>query len=202
VAMYSVLDDLSKGFGTLFISMIVRLVGGRAVAYQISLLLWVLTGVALLHAWYTYDEDEAQMRRHLDEAALESMVLISKQRAQSAIRDRAKRAGEAHYAQKSIGARRDQLSDLQWPSSRRAAFEARMANGGAGSAWEDGHGSAADGVAAADGSTGSFKASHGGSLYGAASRRHAGHGSGRFCADRGRLHSAAQAAAEAMKRQP
>lgn len=102
VAMYSVLDDLSKGFGTLFISMIVRLVGGRAVAYQISLLLWVFTGIALLHAWYTYDEDEQQMRKHLDEAAMESMVLISKQRAQSAIRDRAKRAGEAHFAQKKV----------------------------------------------------------------------------------------------------
>mmetsp|Transcript_24845 Transcript_24845/g.65501 ORF Transcript_24845/g.65501 Transcript_24845/m.65501 type:complete len:469 (+) Transcript_24845:170-1576(+) len=46
MAMYSVLDDLSKGFGTLFVSMIVRLCGGRAVAYQISLLLWVGTGAA------------------------------------------------------------------------------------------------------------------------------------------------------------
>jgi len=199
VAMYSVLDDLSKGFGTLFISMIVRLVGGRAVAYQISLLLWVLTGVALLHAWYTYDEDEQQMRKHLDEAAMESMVLISKQRAQSAIRDRAKRAGEAHFAQKSIGARREQLSDLQWPSSRRAAFEARMC--AASALNEDAHSSATGAVAAAYGPNGSLTAANGGAGYGAASRRPAGPGSGRFAADRGRLKNAAQAAAEAMKRQ-
>merc|ERR1719335_290528 len=100
MAMYSVLDDLSKGFGTLFVSMIVRLVGGRAVAYQLSLLLWVFTGVALLYTWHTYEEDEAAMRKNLDEAARESMVLMSKQRAQQAIRDRAKAAGAAHFATK------------------------------------------------------------------------------------------------------
>merc|ERR1719265_697911 len=98
MAMYSVLDDLSKGFGTLFVSMIVGAVGGRAIAYQISLLLWVFTGAALLYTWHTYDEDEAAMRKNLDEAAKEAMVLMSKQRAQEAIKDRAKAAGAAHFA--------------------------------------------------------------------------------------------------------
>jgi len=100
MAMYSVLDDLSKGFGTLFVSMIVRMVGGRAIAYQLSLLLWVFTGVALLYTWYTYEEDEAAMRKNLDDAARESMVLMSKQRAQEAIRERSKAAGAAHFALK------------------------------------------------------------------------------------------------------
>merc|ERR1719424_1046402 len=97
MAMYSVLDDLSKGFGTLFVSMIVRLVGGRAVAYQLSLLIWVFTGVALLYTYYTYEEDEAAMRKNLDDAAQEAMVLMSKHRAQQNIRDRAKAAGAAHH---------------------------------------------------------------------------------------------------------
>merc|ERR1719206_1063545 len=100
MAMYSVLDDLSKGFGTLFISMIVRIVGGRSIAYQLSLLLWVFTGIALLYTWDTYGEDEAAMRKNLDEAAKEAMVLLSKQKAQEAIRDRAKAAGAAHFASK------------------------------------------------------------------------------------------------------
>jgi len=100
MAMYSVLDDLSKGFGTLFVSMIVRIVGGRALAYQLSLLLWVATGMALSYTWYTYDEDEAAMRKNLDEAAQEAMVVASKMRAQQAIRDRAKAAGAAHFAHK------------------------------------------------------------------------------------------------------
>lgn len=100
MAMYSVLDDLSKGFGTLFVSMIVRVVGGRALAYQLSLLLWVATGIALSYTWYTYDEDEAAMRKNLDEAAQEAMVVASKMRAQQAIRDRAKAAGAAHFALK------------------------------------------------------------------------------------------------------
>jgi len=113
MAMYTVLDDLSKGFGTLFVSMIVSMVGGRAVAYQISLLVWVFTGIALLLAWHTYDEDEQQMRKHLDEAAMESMVVMSKQRSQQAIREYAKAAGEAHFAQRNLGARRDQLADVQ-----------------------------------------------------------------------------------------
>lgn len=98
MALYSVLDDVSKGFGTLFVSMLVSLVGGRAVAYQISLLLWVLTGVALLYTHHTYGEDEQQMRKHLDEAAMESMLLHSRLKAQAAIRDRAKAAGAAHAA--------------------------------------------------------------------------------------------------------
>lgn len=101
VALYSVLDDLSKGFGTLFVSMIVPLVGGRAWAYQFSLMLWVFTGVALLYTWYTLEDDERQMRRHLDEAAMESMVHLSKQRAQQAVKDHAKRAGQAHFAESS-----------------------------------------------------------------------------------------------------
>lgn len=96
MAMYSVLDDLSKGFGTLFVSFIVRLVGGRGVAYQISLLMWVATGVTLLYTFFTYDEDEQQMRNNLDQTAWESMVLMSKQRAQQAVHDRAKACGEAH----------------------------------------------------------------------------------------------------------
>lgn len=119
MAMYSVLDDLSKGFGTFFVSMIVELVGGRAVAYQISLLLWVVTGVALLYGWHTYDEDERRMRETLDEAAMESMVLTSKQRARQSIRDCAKAAGEAHFAQHSLGARSDQLADNLWSAQRR-----------------------------------------------------------------------------------
>jgi hypothetical protein len=98
MALYSVLDDLSKGFGTLFVSMIVRIVGGRAVAYQISLLLWIITGICLFFTAHTYDEDEEQMRKNLDEAAMEAMVLHSRQRAQEAIRVRAKAAGEAHAA--------------------------------------------------------------------------------------------------------
>ena len=130
MAMYSVLDDLSKGFGTFFVAMIVEVVGGRSVAYQLSLLLWVFTGVALLYTQWTYDEDEELMRQQLDEAAMESMVLISKQRAASAIRDRAKAAGEAHFAQKSLGARQQQQPRDHWlPSIRSKAAEVLAAAG-------------------------------------------------------------------------
>merc|ERR1719231_1201887 len=121
-ALYSILDDLSKGFGTLFVSMIVPLVGGRAWAYQFSLMLWVFTGVALLYTWYTLEDDERQMRRHLDEAAMESMVHLSKQRAQQAVKDHAKRAGQAHFAESStsLAAHRGRRQcaagvGLQWP---------------------------------------------------------------------------------------
>jgi MFS family permease len=111
MAMYSVLDDLSKGFGTLFVSMIVPLVGGRAIAYQLSLLIWVFTGFAFLYTWYTFGEDEAAMRKNLDEAAKESMVLMAKQRAQQAIRGRAKAAGAAHSVAKTT-----RTNTGYWPS--------------------------------------------------------------------------------------
>lgn len=121
MAMYSVLDDLSKGFGTVFVSMIVPLVGGRAMAYQLSLFLWVFTGVALLYTWYTYDEDEDAMRKNLDEAAKESIVLMSKQRAQEAIRDRAKAAGAAHMASKGERQKYGTLPGYWQPPSKKPA---------------------------------------------------------------------------------
>jgi len=128
MAMYSVLDDLSKGFGTLFVSMLVPLVGGRAIAYQISLLLWVFTGAALLYTWHTYDEDEAAMRKNLDEAAKESMVLLSKQRAQQAIGHRARAAGAAHFAS-SRGEKPKGETIRYWqPPSRPAVEHAGAAN--------------------------------------------------------------------------
>merc|ERR1712107_373409 len=105
MAMYSVLDDLSKGVGTFFVSMLTLCVGGRAVAYQLALLVWVFTGLALMCAWYTCDEDERQMRKHLDEAAKELTVLASKHRAQEAIRDKSHAAGEAHSALRLLHAR-------------------------------------------------------------------------------------------------
>merc|ERR1719253_1090594 len=61
---------------------------------------------------------------------MESMVLISKQRAASAIRDRAKAAGEAHFAQKSLGARQQQQPRDHWlPSIRSKAAEVLAAAG-------------------------------------------------------------------------
>mmetsp|Transcript_11016 Transcript_11016/g.19970 ORF Transcript_11016/g.19970 Transcript_11016/m.19970 type:complete len:617 (+) Transcript_11016:155-2005(+) len=116
VAMYTVLDDFSKGFGTLFVSMLVQFVGGRALAYQLSLLLWVVTGAALLCTWHTYDADESQMRRTLDEAAKESMVVVSKQRAQANIRDKVKAAGAAHFEQ--TAGRNQKAAVLAPPNSR------------------------------------------------------------------------------------
>mmetsp|Transcript_41032 Transcript_41032/g.130405 ORF Transcript_41032/g.130405 Transcript_41032/m.130405 type:complete len:644 (+) Transcript_41032:243-2174(+) len=210
MAMYSVLDDLSKGFGTLFVSMIVPLVGGRAVAYQISLLLWVFTGVALLYAVHTYDEDEEQMRKHLDEAAKESMVLISKQRAQQAIRDRAKAAGEAHFAQRNLGIRRDQFTDLQWPSSRRAPWGSASQGASslegsleAGRAAQDRSNAAASGTGAGLGlgvASGALCPRTGGAAGGR--RAAAGSAPSRFHADRARLHSAVRAAAQAAAASP
>jgi MFS family permease len=117
VAMFSVLDDISKGFGTLFISIIVHMVGGRAVAYQLSLSIWVCTGCCLLYTFYTYDDDEAQMRRNLDEAAREAMVMLSKQRGQEAVKARAKLAGAALREQRQQShAWQSERQPLRWPT--------------------------------------------------------------------------------------
>mmetsp|Transcript_114757 Transcript_114757/g.244900 ORF Transcript_114757/g.244900 Transcript_114757/m.244900 type:complete len:621 (-) Transcript_114757:68-1930(-) len=196
MAMYSVFDDLSKGFGTLFVAMIVRLVGGRAVAYQLSLLLWVFTGAALLYTLKTYEEDEQQMRKHLDEAAMESMVLISKHRASQAIRDRARAAGEAHFAQKSLGARRDQLlapGVRRSPSEATGAGVARGAGGGLSSSDAGGLLAARGGIA---GGSADPEAAHHARPVASAGGAVLGRGSGR-AVDREKLHRAARAAAEA-----
>lgn len=112
VALYAVLDDVSKGLGALFISFIAPLVGGRAVAYQFSLLFWVLCGAALLLTWVTYDEDERKMKEHLEEVAMECMVRVSKQNARQAIRRCAKAAGEAHFKESYV--LRKEPSRLRW----------------------------------------------------------------------------------------
>mmetsp|Transcript_107331 Transcript_107331/g.308882 ORF Transcript_107331/g.308882 Transcript_107331/m.308882 type:complete len:519 (+) Transcript_107331:200-1756(+) len=78
IAMYAVLDDVSKGFGAISVSALAHLTGGRALAYQLSLLIWVFTGAALLCAWRSYDADEQRMRAQLEEATVESMVIASK----------------------------------------------------------------------------------------------------------------------------
>mmetsp|Transcript_63167 Transcript_63167/g.137336 ORF Transcript_63167/g.137336 Transcript_63167/m.137336 type:complete len:581 (-) Transcript_63167:193-1935(-) len=191
MAMYSVLDDLSKGFGTLFVSMIVEVVGGRAVAYQLSLLLWVFTGVALLYTYYTYDEDEQQMRKHLDEAAMESLVLHSKQQAQHAIRNSAKAAGEAHMYQnqRARQAKDERCLESQW--QRYLSISPPLMGSGGSSAV------AAVAAAAAGGlGIGTTKPSPGTARGGRHPRP--------VTFDSGRLHLAAKAAAEAaaMSRPP
>jgi len=111
-ALYSVLDDVSKGLGVLFISALIPYCGGRAVAYQYSLLLWLICGVALLLALKTYEEDERKMKEYLEEVALECMVRISKRNAQQAIKRCAKAAGEVHL--KDRNSLRGETSRLKW----------------------------------------------------------------------------------------
>lgn len=94
-AFYSVLDDVSKGFGTLFISWLVPVFGGRAMAYQIALILWIFCGFAMIPTWWTFGDDEVSMKKALDEAAYESMVRSSKQKAHIAVSSKSKIAAEA-----------------------------------------------------------------------------------------------------------
>mmetsp|Transcript_41227 Transcript_41227/g.89875 ORF Transcript_41227/g.89875 Transcript_41227/m.89875 type:complete len:524 (+) Transcript_41227:228-1799(+) len=94
-AIYSVLDDLSKGFGTLFVSMIVPYVGGRAFAYQLALMIWVVCGLALLPSCFTLSDDEAAMKDSLNEAAMESIVRVSKVKAHAALKGQCALAGQA-----------------------------------------------------------------------------------------------------------
>merc|ERR1719424_2785293 len=111
-ALYSVLDDVSKGLGVVVISAIVPYCGGRAVAYQLSLALWVISGVALLVALKTYKEDERRMKEYLEEVAMECMVRISKRNAQQAIKRSCKAAGEVHL--KDSYSLRKETSRLKW----------------------------------------------------------------------------------------
>merc|ERR1719399_231739 len=111
-ALYSVLDDVSKGLGVVVISALVPYCGGRAVAYQLSLILWLVCGVALLLALKTYEEDERRMKEYLEEVAMECMVRISKRNAQQAIKRCAKAAGEVHL--KDRNSLRGETSRLKW----------------------------------------------------------------------------------------
>lgn len=111
-ALYSVLDDVSKGLGVVVISALIPYCGGRAVAYQLSLILWMVCGVALLLSLKTYEEDESKMKEYLEEVAMECMVRISKRNAQQAIRRSCKAAGEVHL--KDSYSLRRETSRLKW----------------------------------------------------------------------------------------
>mmetsp|Transcript_23137 Transcript_23137/g.51028 ORF Transcript_23137/g.51028 Transcript_23137/m.51028 type:complete len:511 (-) Transcript_23137:86-1618(-) len=107
-AFYSILDDLSKGFGTLFVSMIVPYVGGRAAAYRLALIIWVFCGFALAPTWFTLPLDEAAMRTHLNDAAMESVVRVSKRQAAQQVTQRCKAAGDAFAKE------RDNRKPVRW----------------------------------------------------------------------------------------
>jgi MFS family permease len=94
-ALYSVLEDLSKGVGSYFVAMFVPIVGGRPIAYQIMLLLWVLPGVALFQAVKSFGADEESLRRRLDEMAGEAIIKMTKQKAQAQIGRVSRAAAEA-----------------------------------------------------------------------------------------------------------
>ncbi|KAF4667914.1 hypothetical protein FOL46_002267 [Perkinsus olseni] len=66
-AVYSVLDDLSKGVGTLFVSLLIPYTGGRAVAYQFTLVVWLVCGLLLIPVVNSLQEDELYMQRTLRE---------------------------------------------------------------------------------------------------------------------------------------
>jgi MFS family permease len=94
-ALYSVLEDLSKGVGSYIVTLIAEAVGGRPVAYQICLLLWILPGVAMFEAIKTFETDEEAMRKRLDEMAGEALIRASKNKARSEIGKLSKAAAEA-----------------------------------------------------------------------------------------------------------
>jgi MFS family permease len=94
-ALYSVLEDFSKGFGSYLVAMIVPLVGGRAIAYQVFLLLWVIPGIALFKSMKTFGADEEGIRRRLDEIAHETIIRAQKNKAKSEIGRVSRAAAEA-----------------------------------------------------------------------------------------------------------
>jgi MFS family permease len=94
-ALYSVLEDLSKGVGTYVVAFLVAAVGGRPVAYQTMLLLWIIPGIALFQAVGSFRTDEETMRRRLDEQAGEAVIKMAKQKALSQIGKYSRSASEA-----------------------------------------------------------------------------------------------------------
>ncbi len=94
-ALYSVLEDFSKGVGSYVVAMLVPLVGGRPIAYQLMLLLWVIPALGLFQAIKSFGADEDALRRRLDELASEAIIRMTKQKAQAQIGKVSRAAAEA-----------------------------------------------------------------------------------------------------------
>jgi hypothetical protein len=100
-ALYSVLEDLSKGVGSYFVALLIPIVGGRPVAYQLVLLFWLIPGVALFQSVKSFGVDEESLRRRLDEMAGEAIIKMTKQKAQAQIGIVSRAAAEAMTALRS-----------------------------------------------------------------------------------------------------
>ncbi len=69
-SLYNLSDDLGKGFGPAVISLFI-VAFGRLVAFNISILFWVLCGALYLVMVITFPRDEEALNRLLAERAKE-----------------------------------------------------------------------------------------------------------------------------------
>ena len=63
--IFGLTADVGRGFGPFLIALLELGVGGRQTAFTISGLLWVLCGVLILCMYFTCEEDEAFVQRHV-----------------------------------------------------------------------------------------------------------------------------------------
>ena len=61
-ALFTLFDDLGKGLGPYFVSLLIVRMGGRLKAFNVALFGWVICGVANLLIFFTVSQDEAKVQ--------------------------------------------------------------------------------------------------------------------------------------------
>jgi hypothetical protein len=61
-ALFTIFDDLGRGLGPVFVSMLIIQLGGRTAAFNVGVLGWVLCGCFNVMMYFTVEKDERQVQ--------------------------------------------------------------------------------------------------------------------------------------------
>ena len=75
--LFGLTDDLGRGFGPALIAFLEMAVGGRRAAFTIGAFFWVICGALILAIYFTCEEDEAAVQRHVRTSSGESLLVES-----------------------------------------------------------------------------------------------------------------------------
>ena len=75
-ALFNTFDDFGRGLGPVYVAILIRTLGGRAPAFNVAVLGWVLCGLSNLMTFYTVsmDEDRVQSIVASDLAPVDSLA--------------------------------------------------------------------------------------------------------------------------------
>lgn len=67
-ALQNTFDDFGRGLGPVFVAMLISNLGGRTIAFNISVIGWILCGIFNWLLYFTVEKDEADVQSRFAES--------------------------------------------------------------------------------------------------------------------------------------